>query len=332
MKNKLLFAFSACLFAFTGSFAQDMKVIKTFPVGGDAGWDYIAVHNHKIYVTHGSQVNVLNENSGDSIGVIPGTIGVHGVAFCDALNRGYTSNGRANNVYVFDLGTNKILDSIATGENPDAITYEPFSKKIITCNGRGKSLSIIDPVKNEVIATIELQGKPEEAMGDGKGKLFVNLEDENEIAVVDLKTYKLITKWPLSPGESPTGLAYDKVNNRLFAGCDVKMIVMNALNGNVVADLPIGEGCDGLVFDKKLNMIFTSNGEGNVTAIKQIDADHYKVARTIQTQRSARTITLNEDTHTLYLPACDLEPKKPGDSDETRPQRVPGSFKVLVIR
>ncbi len=331
MKNKLLFAITACLFTITGCVAQDMKVIKTFPVSGEGGWDYIAVHNHKIYVTHGSQVNVLDENSGDSIGVIPGTTGVHGVAFYDALNRGYTSNGKLNNVFVFDLATNKILASIATGENPDAITYEPFSKKIITCNGHGKSLSIIDPVKNEVVATIELQGKPEEAVSDGKGKLFVNLEDENEIAVVDLNTYKLITKWPLTPGESPTGLALDNINNRLFAGCDMKMVVMNALNGNVVATLPIGEGCDGLVFDKKLQMIFTSNGEGNVTVIKQIDADHYKVAYTITTQRSARTIAINEDTHTLYLSASNLEPKKPADPDAQRPKKLPGSFKVIVI-
>ena len=332
MIHKICFGLVAFFLATTGGFSQDMKVVKTFPVSGDGGWDYIAVLNNKIYVTHGTQVNVLDENSGDSIGIIPGTTGVHGVAFYAPLNRGYTSNGKLNNVYVFDLATNKILDSIATGENPDAINYEPYSNTIITCNGHGKSLSVIDPVKNEVVATIELQGKPEGAVSDGKGKLFVNLEDENEIAVVDLKKYKLITKWPLTPGESPTGLALDMANNRLFAGCDKKMVVVNSLNGNVVTTVPIGESCDGLVFDKKLKMIFTSNGEGSVTAIQQIDADNYSVTKTITTQRSARTITLNEDTHTLYLPASELQPKKPGEPDAKRPDRMPGSFKVIVIR
>jgi DNA-binding beta-propeller fold protein YncE len=230
------------------------KVVQTFHIASAGGWDYIAVNHNKIYVSHGTQVNILDENTGDSIGVIPNTTGVHGIAFDNELNRGYTSNGRLNNVTVFDLKTNAIITQIATtGDNPDAIMYEPFSKTIITNNGRGKNLSFIDPEKNMVIHTVELDGKPEEGVSDGKGKLFVNLEDKSEIAVVDLKTFKVIARWPLAPGEGPSGLAIDTRTNRLFSTCsDSKLlIVMDANNGKIVAKLPMGEGVDGAAFDQK---------------------------------------------------------------------------------
>ena len=201
--------------------------------------------------------------------------GVHGIAFDKANGRGFTSNGGLNNVTVFDLKTNAVMTQIATGENPDAILYEPFSKKIITCNGRSKDLSVIDPVANKVVATIPVGGKPETAVSDEKGKLFVNIEDKSEIVVVDLKSFTVISHWPLAPAEEPTGLAIDRKTNRLFAACGNKLLaVVDAVNGNVVTTLPIGNGCDGAAFDEGSKNIFTSNGEGYIT----INSVHWRAS------------------------------------------------------
>jgi DNA-binding beta-propeller fold protein YncE len=332
-KSSVAFFF-AILFCVTG-YAQStsFSVVKTYPIKSSGGWDYIAVNKQKLYVSHGSQVNVLDENSGDSTGIIEGANGVHGIAFYNPLDKGYTSNGRLNNVFVFDLNTNKVLKEIATGENPDAIFYEDFSKKIITCNGRSKSLSLIDPLKDEVVATVDLGGKPEEAVSDGKGKLFVNLEDKNEIAVVDLVNFSVLHKWSISPGEGATGLAIDRKTNRLFAGCDNKMlVVVNAENGKIITSLPIGEGCDGVVFDMKRNLIFTSNGEGNITVIKEAGENKFSVVQTIPTKKTARTLTLDPATETLFLPAADIAAAEPGAVANARRKIVPGSFKVLVVK
>jgi YVTN family beta-propeller protein len=333
MQSKTL-SFLVGIFVCVSAFCQStsFKVVKAFPIKSSGGWDYIAVNDGKVYVSHGTQVNILDENSGDSVGVIEGTTGVHGIAFDNDLHRGYTSNGRLNNVFVFDLSTNKVLDSIATGENPDAISYEPFTKKIITCNGRSKSLSVIDPEKNKVIAIIELGAKPEEAVSDEKGKLFVNLEDKSEIAEVDVKNYTVLNRWPIAPGESATGLALDKKTNRLFAGCDNKMLVVaNAENGKVVTSLPIGEGCDGVVFDPNKNLVFASCGEGNMTVIREKDANSFSVTQTVPTQTTARTIALDPTNNTLFLPAATLAPADPNAASPRR-SFVPGSFKVLVVK
>jgi len=323
------------LFIGVSAFGQtaSFKLEKVYPINGSGGWDYIAVNKQKLYVSHGSQVNILDENSGDSIGIIPGTEGVHGIAFYNPLNKGYTSNGRLNNVFVFDLHTNKVLKKIATGENPDAIFYDDFSGKIITCNGRSRSLSIIDPVKDEVVATVDLGGKPEEAVSDGKGKIFVNLEDKNQIAVVDISSFSVLHKWAISPGEAATGLAIDKKTHRLFAGCDNEMLVIvNSENGNVISGLPIGEGCDGVVFDPKQNLIFTSNGEGTITVIKGAAADSFSVIQTVPTKKTARTLTIDHLTETLFLPAADIAPAEPGAVSDAKRKIVPGSFKVLVVK
>lgn len=333
MQSKILsFLIGTLLSSAVFSQNTSFKVVKTYPIKSSGGWDYIAVNNHKIYVSHGSQVNILDENSGDSIGIIPGTTGVHGIAFDTDLHKGYTSNGRLNNIFVFDLSTNKILKEISTGENPDAISYEPFSKKIITCNGRSKSLSVIDPEKETVIATIDLGAKPEEAVSDGKGKLFVNLEDKNQIAEVDMKNYTVLNRWPITPGESATGLALDKKTNRLFAGCDNKMlIVVDATNGKVITSLPIGEGCDGVVFDENKDLVFASCGEGTMTVIKEKDASNFQVVQSVPTQQTARTIALDPTNNTLFLPAANLEPADPNATSRRRTY-VPGSFKVLVVK
>lgn len=306
------------------------KVSATYHITSSGGWDYIAVHDGKLYVAHSVQVNVLDEATGDSVGVIRNTAGVHGIAFDDALGRGYTSNGRSNNVTVFDTKSMAILTRIETGENPDAILFEPFTKTIITCNGRSKNLSVIDPVVQKTIATIDVGGKPETAVSNEKGLLFVNIEDKNEIVVVDLKKKSVVHHWSLNGAEGPTGLTYDKEAHRLFAGCEKQLVVMNADNGNVIRKLPIGDGCDGVAFNEKAKLIFTSNGEdGNMTVIKEESANNYKILDSYATKRGGRTIAIDPKDGTLFIPAADYEA---GQGVNGRPKVVPGSFQILVVK
>ena len=309
---------------------HEYKVVKTYRIGSSGGWDYIAINGGRLYVSHGTQVNILDEETGDSVGYIPNTIGVHGIAFDDELHRGYTSNGRLNNVTVFDLGTNEVLGQIATGQNPDAIMFESFTKMIITCNGRSKNLSLIDPREGKTVDSIDVGGKPETAVSDGNGKLFVNIEDKNEIVEVDLKNHRVISHWPIAPAEGPTGLAFDKTTKRLFAGCEKKLAVVNAENGTVVLTLPIGSGCDGAAFDAKNKIIYTSNGEGTITVIREKDANKFEIVGNFPTERGARTITIDEHTGTLYLPTADFDATKTGQNG--RPMMLPGTFKVLVVQ
>ncbi|HET9824310.1 MAG TPA: YncE family protein [Chitinophagaceae bacterium] len=309
---------------------HDYHVVKTYHITSPGGWDYIAVNNGRLYVSHGTQVNILNEETGDSIGYIPNTTGVHGIAFDDALGKGYTSNGRLNNVTVFDLRTNEILAQIPTGQNPDAIMYEPFTKLIITCNGRSKNLSLIDPKQHKTIDSIDVGGKPETAVSDGNGKLFVNIEDKNEIVQVDLKTRKVLNHWSLAPGEGPTGLAYDKSTMRLFAGCEKLLIVLNATDGSLVDKIPIGDGCDGVAFDSIKKIVFTSNGEGTLSAIQEISGNQFSFLGNYPTKRGARTITLDEKKQTLFLPTAEFDPSKTGQNG--RPMMIPGTFQVLVVQ
>ena len=308
-----------------------LHIVNTFHIASPGGWDYLAVGpvNDWLYVSHGTQVNILNKKTGDSVGVIENTTGVHGIAFDVADKKGFTSNGRLNNVTVFDLNTNKVLAQIPTGTNPDAIMYEPFSKKIITCNGRSKNLSIIDPVNNKLIDSIDVGGKPETAVTDGAGKIFVNVEDKNEIVQIDAKTFKVLNHWSLSPAEGPTGLEYDKATKRLFAGCDKLLLVVDATNGNIVDKLPIGDGCDGVAFDASNKNIYTSNGEGTMTVIHENNANKFTVLENIATKKSARTITLDKQSHLIYLPAAEYEAPEPGQKG--RPKMKPGTFQILVV-
>ncbi|WP_298301884.1 YncE family protein [Hydrotalea sp.] len=306
-------------------------LIGHFPIASSGWWDYITVDaaSNKLYVSHGTQVNILDKNTGDSLGIIPNTKGVHGIVLVHALGKGYTSNGGSNNVTVFRLSNNAVIEQIATGENPDAIMYDGYSKKIITCNGRSKDLSVIDPVTDKVVGTIAVGGKPETAVSDDKGKIFVNIEDKSEIAVIDIKKMSVIAHWPIAPGESPTGLAIDIHTNRLFAGCEKRLMVVDANNGKIVADLPIGEGCDGLVFDPALHYICTSNGSGTMTVIKELSKDKYEVVENVLTMRGARTSCVDEGTHTIYMPTANFEPIQPGEKG--RPKMIAGSFQVIKI-
>ncbi|MGF7230526.1 YncE family protein [Arachidicoccus sp.] len=305
-------------------------VAKTLKIGGDGGWDYLAVHQNNLYVSHSKLVNIINKKTGALVGVINGTIGVHGFAFVPALNKGFISEGRADSVIVFDLSTYKILARIATGKNPDAIMYDDFSKKIIVCDGHSNSLSIIDPVTEKVVATIALAGKPETAVADGTGKVYVNIEDKSLITEIDLARGRILNEWPLSPGEGPSGLAFDKETKRLFAGCDNQLlVVMNANNGKIITTLPIGRGCDGVAFDDASKQVFSSNGEGTLTVIKEMNKDNFVVQQNLLTKKGARTIALDTHTHTLYLPTANFEKNEVAHK---RPVTIPGSFEVLVVK
>lgn len=307
------------------------KVVAHFPVSGNGGWDYINLQpgTNQLYIAHGTQVNIIDKASGDSLGIIPNTIGVHGIAFVPALGKGFTSNGGSNTVTVFRLDNHAVIGQIAAGENPDAIFYETYSKKIITCNGRSKDLSIIDPVAQKVMHTIAVGGKPETAVSNGKGKVYVNIEDKNEIAVVDMNKMEVVAHWSIAPGQSPTGLVIDNNTHRLFAGCDDHLMVIDADNGSVVADLPIGAGCDGVVIDPALHYICTSNGVGNMTVVKEMNKDQFEVVENVPTMRGARTSCIDERTHTIYMPTAAFEPMQPGEKG--RPKIKPGTFQVLKL-
>ena len=329
--KKLSLIASLLIVATTATYAQQgLHVINTLHIASSGGWDYLEVGpvNDWLYVSHGTQVNVLNKKTGDSVAVIENTTGVHGIAFDVANKKGFTSNGRLNTVTVFDMNNSKVLAQIATGQNPDAIMYEPFSKKIITCNGRSKNLSIIDPVQNKTVDSVDVGGKPETAVTDGMGKIFVNIEDKNEIVAIDMKTLKVLNHWSIAPAEGPTGLAYDKVTKRLFAGCDKKLVVLDATSGKVIATPAIGDGCDGVAFDPTKKNVYTSNGDGTITVIHEESADKFTVTENAVTKKGARTIAIDKTTGLLYLPTAEFEPMEPGQKG--RPKMKAGTFQVLV--
>ncbi len=310
-------------------------VIKDIPIASSGGWDYITVDgaNKRIYTSHGNQINVLSTVTGDSIGYVPNTPGVHGIALVAALNKGYISAGRANKIVVFDLKTFKVLNEIPVGQNPDAIFYDDFSKKIITCNGRSKDATVFDPFTEQVVATVPLNDKPETAVSDGKGKIFINGETTSTMIVIDATTFKEVARYKIDGGESPSGLDIDRKTNRLFIGCgDTKtMVIMDAANGKTVAKFPIG-GTDGLVFDTKLKVAYASNGEGTITAVRELSADKFEFIENITTEPSARTIGIDQVTHRLYLPAAKTEPGTPTPTNANpRPHQIPGTFHIIEV-
>lgn len=301
-------------------------VSNTFAVAGDSKWDYIALNpvTQQLYAAHGTRVNILDKVKGDSTGVIENTAGVHGVAFAVKAGKGYTTNGKSNTATVFDIRSNRVLGEVKTGTKPDAILYEPFSQKIIVCNGESDNLSVIDPATDKVVATVALGGGPETAVSDGKGNIYVNLEDKNEIVKVDARTFTAGAHWPLGKGEGPTGLAINTATNRLYSGCANKLlVVMDAGNGHIVQSISIGGGCDGVAFDASQKTIFTSNGEGTLSVIAAEGADKYQTVATVPTRKGARTLVVDPATHHVYLPVADYQ-----GATKTI---VPGTFRVLEV-
>lgn len=325
---------------FTGAFllaasaapgASGYKLIKTVPISGEGGWDYIYVDSdaRRIYVSHATQVVVLDADSFEVVGSIPDTQGVHGIAIAPELGRGFTSNGRSNDVTIFDLKTLKTIGTVKTDINPDAIVYDSVSKRVFTFNGRGKNTTAINAADGTVAGTLALGGKPEFAVADGKGSIFVNNEDTSELIQIDSQKITETHRWPLAPCKSPSGLAMDRKSRRLFAVCDEKvMAVMNADTGKVVATPTIGEGVDASAFEPATQLAFASNGEGTLTVIHEDSPDKYTVVENVPTKRSARTMGLDLKTHNIFLPAADFDPPAPG---ERRGKMKPGSFVLLVL-
>ena len=310
------------------------KIIADYPIKSSGGWDYITVDGAtgRIYVSHGMQVNILNLK-GDSVGIIPDTKGVHGIAIAHEFNKGYTSNGRANDITVFDLKTDAVLKQVNAGTNPDAIFYDEFSKKVYAFNGRSKNATVIDAATDSVVATIDLGGKPETGVSDGKGKVFVNIEDTNEEVEIDASTCKILNRWKLDGGEEPSGLAMDRETNRLFIGCggNQTMIVLDAANGKILGKFKIGD-CDGVVFDNQLKQAYSSNNEGNISVVRELSPSKFEFIENITTEKGARTIGIDQETHKLYLPTAQLKPVAPtADNAHPRPQQIPGTFHVVVV-
>ena len=311
---------------------SNYKIAGKIAVGGEGGWDYITVDgtSSRIYASHASVAVVVDIKTGNVIGSIPDTKGIHGIAVAPEINRGYTSNGRDSSVTVFDLTTLKPIERLkVTGGNPDCILYDAFSGKIYTFNGRSSNATVIDTKDNKVVATIPLDGKPEFATTDGKGRIYVNIEDKSTISVIDAKEYKVVQNWSIAPGEEASGLAMDTETHRLFSVCRNKlMVVMDGLTGKVVTTLPIGDRCDGVAFDPGRKLACSSNGEGTITVVQEVDANTFKVLENVKTQLGARTIAVDKVTHHLYLPTAEFGAPVPG---ERRPPVKPNSFVILDV-
>ena len=311
--------------------ASGYHLSKTLNIGGDEGWDYLLVDSdaRRVYVSHGSRVVVIDADTYATVGEISDTQGVHGIAVAPDLGRGFTSNGRANSVSVFDLKTLKTTATIKTGKNPDAILYEPTTKRLFTFNGGSSDATAINAADGTVLATIPLGGKPEFAVADGKGGVYLNIEDTSELVHLDAQNMKVLHRWPQAPCKEASGLAMDVKNRRLFAGCDNKMMaVIDADSGKVIASPAIGEGVDANAFDPGTSYAFASNGEGTLTVVHEDSADKFSVVDNVATKKSARTMGLDLKTHKIFLPAAEFNVPAAG---ERRGKMKAGTFVVLVL-
>ncbi len=309
-------------------------LLNTIVIGGEGGWDYLALEprSRLLFVSHGNAFEVVDVDKGVKLETIPNLKGVHGVAFAPDRGRGYISNGRGNSVTVFELGTRKVLEEVpVSGRNPDAILYEPVSGRVFTFNGATANATAIDAATDKVVGTIDLGGKPEFAVHDGKGVVYVNNEDKSEVIGFDAKTLEIKKRWSIAPGEGPSGLAIDLKNKRLFSVCDKIMAVSDYVNGKLVTTVPIGGGPDAVRFDPGTGLIFASNGEGNLTVVKQESADKYSVLETVPTARGARTMELDPKTHRVFVVTAEYGPAPAPTAENPRPRPtiVPGSFMVL---
>jgi DNA-binding beta-propeller fold protein YncE len=328
-KFSLLLLLAATALLATTAMAADYKVTKTWKVGGDGGWDYLTADSdgHRLFIARATRVMVIDTDSGKPVGEIADTPGVHGVAIDSGAGRGYTSNGREDMVSVFNLKSLAVEKKIKVGSGPDAILYDPSSKRVFTFNAKSKDTTAIDAAKGEVVGKIDLGGKPEFAATDEKGTVFVNIEDTSELVAFDPQKLAVKSRWKLAGCEEPTGLAIDRKNRRLFAGCGggKTMAVVDADSGKVIATPAIGEGCDATAFDADRNLAFASAGDGTITVIKEDGADKFSVLQTVTTQKSARTMTIDQKTHQLFTVGANVSGTRQDRKIE------PGSFAVTVV-
>jgi YVTN family beta-propeller protein len=311
--------------------AQTYVFEKTIALPGDGGYDYLSIDkvNNRLYVSHGTAVNVIDLGTETPVGVIEGSgmKGVHGIAIVNKSNRGFISDGKGNAVIAFDLKTLKIIATIPVdAKGPDGIIYDPYSDRVFCFNGDSNNSSVVDPNTLKQIGTVALGGAPEFAVADGKGKIYNNLEDKNSMNVIDTKTLKVIKNYPLAPCGGPTGIALDGKNGRIFTVCreNKGMSVVDINTGKVIATVPIGAGVDAVIYDEAHKLILVSNGDATTTIIKQESADKYSVIQTLATKNRAKTMAFDAKTRKIYLSVPDFEPG-------TR-KALPNSFKVLVYK
>ncbi len=330
-----------CLVVLTGSVltaasnaTSGYHLIKKITLGGEGGWDCLTVdtEGHRLFISRSSHVMVVDEDSGKVIGDIANTMGVHGIAVVSEVGKGYTSNGRDSSVTIFDLKTLKTLGQVKVGSNPDIIIYDPASKRVFTFNGGSRDATAIDTKDGKVTGTVSLDGRPEFAVADEAGHIYVNLEDQSQIVSFDSRKLSVENRWPLAPGEEPTGIAMDRQHKRLFATCaNNLMIIMNSENGKVVASVPIGSGVDGIAFDADRSLAFSSNGDGTLSVIHEDSPDKFSVVDTVTTQKGARTLALDPVTHRIFTVTALFgdTPAPTAEHPHPRPSIVPGSFVLL---
>jgi len=326
---------SAICFAQT---SPGYHVVKKTLIGGEGFWDYLYADSpaRQLFLSHGDHVVVVNMDDLKVVGEIPKTDGVHGIAVAPEFNHGFTSNGRSSTVTIFDLKTLKLIKEVpVTGKNPDAILYDPFSKKLFTFNGRSSDATVLNPETGDTTATIFLDGKPEFAVTDLKGHVYVNIENKSEIAAIDAQTNKVISRWSIAPGEEPSGLAMDVDSRRLFSVCDNElMVVSDPDSSKVVTTVPIGKGPDACKFDPETKTVFSSNGEGTITVIHEESPTKFVVVETAKTEPRARTMEIDTKTHSLFTVTAQFgeTPKPTAEHPRPRPPMVPNTFVLLELQ
>jgi DNA-binding beta-propeller fold protein YncE len=330
-KSALLLLVLAAAFAQSG-----YHQLKKISIPGDGFWDYLIADGAtgRVFVSHGTEVDVVDSKKGEVTGKIEGLKLVHGIALAPEFNRGFISDGAANQVVVFDLSTLAKVGEVAAGTNPDGIIYDPGTKRVFAFNGRSGNATAVDAEKGTLAGTVTLEGKPEFPVADGKGHVYVNIEDKSEVMDIDSKALTVVHKWPLAPCEEPSGMAMDTKTRRLFSGCDNKMMaVMDADTGKVVATVPIGDGVDATWFDPGTKYVLNSCGQdGVLTVIHEDSPDKYTVVENVKTEKAARTMALDPKTHNIYLAVAQVEMLPPAEGDaKGRPRRkiAPGTFGLL---
>ena len=338
MRKFLLLTFCGSLLIVTAALAgpSGYRVANSYKLGGEGGWDYLTVDSkaRRVYISRGTHVMVVDSDSGVVVGDIPNTNGVHGIAIASEFDKGFTSNGRDGTLTIFDLKTLKVLGTATAGKNPDAIIYDPVSKRVFAFNGASKDATAVDAKTNSVAGTIALGGKPEAGVADGKGHIFVNVEDTSEIAEFDAHKLTIDKRWKIAPGEGPSGLAMDVKTRRLFSVCNKMMVVSDADKGQVVTTVPIGTGPDGAAFDPELKYAFSTNGgDGTLSVVHEDSPDKYSLVENVPTLRRARTIALDEKTHSVYTVTAEFgqAPAPTAEQPRPRPPMVPGSFTLVVV-
>ncbi len=336
MKTRVLMVLAVLLaLTIAAAAADSYKVVNKVVLGGDGGWDYLTFDpdGNRLFISRGTHVMVVDPD-GKVTGDIPNTNGVHGIALAPDLGKGFISAGRDNEVVIFDLKTLKETGRAKAGTTPDAIIYDPASKRVFAFNGRSNDATAIDAATGNVAGTIPVGGKPEFAAADGKGMVYVNIEDKSQVLAIDSKDLKVKNTWSISPCDEPSGMAMDQKHRRLFVGCGNKMMaVVNADTGKVVTTVPIGEGVDANGFDPGTELAYSSNGEGTLTVVHEDSPDKYTVVQNVPTEKSARTMALDPKTHKVYLVSAQFGPRPEATKDNPRPRppMVPGTFTLLVV-